>query len=88
MLVEQMRFDRRDVQKYLRERGSGLADLIEGERKKLAGDLLDRGELSLQEIASALGYTDVSNFSRAFRRWTGIAPSFWRERKESTKKTS
>lgn len=81
MLVEQMSFNRRDVQKYLRDRGSGLADLIEGERKKLACDLLDRGELSLQEIAAALGYTDVSNFSRAFRRWTGVAPSLWREKK-------
>ncbi len=88
MLVEQMGFNRRDVQKYLRDRGSGLAEMIEEERKKLAGELLEQREASLQEIAGALGYTDVSNFSRAFRRWTGMAPSFWRERKESRKKTS
>ncbi|TMV07780.1 AraC family transcriptional regulator [Ruegeria sediminis] len=78
-LVEQMGFNRRSVQKYLRERGSGLADLIEEERRKLAFNLLEQTDQSLEEISQALGYTDVSNFSRAFRRWSGVAPSNWRE---------
>lgn len=80
-LVSQMGFNRRDVQKYLRDRGSGLADLIEDERKQLACDLLERGAPKLEDVAQALGYTDVSNFSRAFRRWTGVAPSRWRDGK-------
>lgn len=78
-LVSQMGFNRRSVQKYLRERGSGLADMIEEERKKRACELLEQGDRSLEEIAQALGYTDVSNFSRAFRRWSGVAPSHWRD---------
>lgn len=68
LLVAQMGFNRRDVQKCLRDRGSGLADLIEEERKALACDYLSRGGHSLDKVARALGYTDVSNFSRAFRR--------------------
>ncbi|MXU64627.1 helix-turn-helix domain-containing protein [Rhodobacteraceae bacterium KN286] len=77
-LVAQMGFNRRAVQKYLRDRGSGLSDLIEEERQKLACELLDAQAMSVEEISDRLGYTDVSNFSRAFRRWTGLAPSRWR----------
>jgi len=35
-------------------------------------------ELSLEEIAERLGYSDVANFSRAFRRWTNVAPGAYR----------
>ena len=77
MLAKQMGFDRRKVQRFLRERGSGLSNLIEEERSSMACDLLGRGEHTLEEVARALGYTDVSNFSRAFRRWTGVPPSRW-----------
>lgn len=78
-LVAQMGFDRRKVQKFLRERGSGLSDLIEEERLNMARDLLGRGDHTLEDVAQALGYTDVSNFSRAFRRWTGVPPSRWKD---------
>ena len=36
---------------------------------------LQAGKLSVQEIAYTLGYNDPANFRRAFKRWTGRAPS-------------
>lgn len=39
--------------------------------------LLDRS-LTISQIAVDLGYSDVSNFSHAFRRWTGQPPSEFR----------
>ncbi|HET8707420.1 MAG TPA: helix-turn-helix domain-containing protein [Pseudomonadales bacterium] len=36
------------------------------------------GELSVQEIAYTLGYNDVANFRRAFKRWEGVPPSEYR----------
>ncbi len=40
--------------------------------------LVDRG-LSLSEIGWMLGFSDQSAFTRAFRRWTGVPPSRFRE---------
>ncbi|WP_408607397.1 helix-turn-helix domain-containing protein [Algiphilus aromaticivorans] len=35
--------------------------------------------ISPEKIATRLGYTNPSNFTRSFRRWTGMAPSAWRK---------
>lgn len=32
---------------------------------------------SVQQVAWLLGYADPSNFSRAFRKWTGVSPSVY-----------
>lgn len=34
--------------------------------------------MSIDEIAEHLGYSDPSNFGRAFRKWEGMSPSAWR----------
>ncbi|OBA47871.1 MULTISPECIES: AraC family transcriptional regulator [Nocardia] len=39
--------------------------------------LLD-GSMSVSEIAGDLGYSDLTNFSHAFKRWTGRSPSKFR----------
>jgi AraC-like DNA-binding protein len=46
-------------------------ELVEETRLDLAQRYLADPELTLTETAFLLGYSDLSAFSRAFKRWTG-----------------
>lgn len=63
------------LQQRLSERGTGFHTLMEETRCELAMGYLQQPDLTITEIAFLLGFTDASNFSRAFKRWTGKAPS-------------
>lgn len=54
-------------------------DLLNDARRELALSYLRQGR-SAAEITCLLGFADPSNFTRAFKRWTGMAPTPWRER--------
>jgi AraC-like DNA-binding protein len=47
-------------------------------RMQLAAGLLSNGSAPMIEIATRVGYGSEAAFSRAFKRWVGIAPSAWR----------
>jgi AraC-like DNA-binding protein len=50
-------------------------------RRQRALLLLDNRALSIGEIATKLGYSELPNFTRAFRKWTGQTPAAYRARK-------
>ena len=58
------------------ERRARLLDDLRRERALLLGD--NRG-LSNSEIAIKLRCTELPNFTRAFRKWTGVTPIAYRE---------
>jgi AraC-like DNA-binding protein len=72
----------RTLQRRLRESGLSYSELVEQTRCELACRLLDRPGAKAADVARALGYTDPSSFSRAFRRWTGMSPSAYRNRNQ------
>jgi len=47
-------------------------------RLRRAADWLQHTDRPVVEIALDLGYSDASNFTRAFRRQTGVSPSTFR----------
>jgi AraC-like DNA-binding protein len=49
-------------------------------REVIANHLLRDSALNLAQIAQRLGYSDATAFSRAYRNWTGTAPSAVRNR--------
>lgn len=51
----------------------------QGLRRREAEDLLADADRPLADIARSLGFADAFAFSKAFRRWTGEAPSRWRK---------
>jgi len=50
-------------------------------RKTLALNLLENETLALAEIAFSLGYSEVSAFNHAFRRWVGQSPGDYRRQR-------
>lgn len=63
------------LQRRLAERGYSFSDLVEEIRCDLAMVYLSQAHLSLGDIASLLGYSEPSAFTRAFCRRYGIPPS-------------
>ncbi|WP_176550465.1 AraC family transcriptional regulator [Bacillus sp. AFS037270] len=41
--------------------------------------LIQQPDVSLKEISNRLGYTNLSHFSRQFKRWTGFSPTEFRK---------
>jgi AraC-like DNA-binding protein len=73
-----LRVSSRTLKRRLSLQGVTYSDLLEVKRREVALLLLRSPSLSLDEVAEQLGYSDVANFSRAFRRWTGVAPGAYR----------
>ena len=68
----------RTLTRRLAEDGLTPAGLVEELRQQLASAYLAEHAFSLGRITYLLGYSDLSAFTRAFRRWTGRTPSKWR----------
>ncbi len=68
----------RTLRRNLAREGSSYQTLIIDEKRKLATQLLSQGDLSIQAIADACGFTETPNFSAAFKRWTGKTPTDYR----------
>ncbi|MDF3813316.1 MULTISPECIES: AraC family transcriptional regulator [Rhodopseudomonas] len=56
----------------------GFRDLKDRVRSAAAVNLLQYSQSPIDEIAAALGFSEVSTFHRAFRRWTGRTPGEFR----------
>lgn len=65
----------RTLHRRLEDEGLTFRVIQEEVRHALAVQHLKAGKLSIQEIAYALGYTEIANFRRAFKRWEGVPPS-------------
>ncbi|ACY18494.1 transcriptional regulator, Fis family [Haliangium ochraceum DSM 14365] len=65
----------RTLQRRLTEHGLNFQQMLDETRNSEALHLLHGTELSISEISARLGYADTKSFRRAFRRWTGAAPS-------------
>lgn len=78
-IADELHMAPRTLRRRLAELGTGFHEIVEQIRRGKAVESLVAGVLSIDEIAAQLGYSDPSNFGRAFRRWTGTSPTAWRE---------
>lgn len=64
----------RTMQRKLQDEGVTYHEVADSVRKTLALQYLAAGSHPVKEISYLLGYNELSAFSRAFKRWTGVAP--------------
>lgn len=69
----------RRLRRQLHQLGLSHSDLVQQCQHLVAERLLADAGLSLKQVADTLGFSSVSTFHRAFRRWAGVTPSAWRE---------
>ena len=70
---------KRSLQRKLAEKGTRYAEVRDRARFDAAKRLLRDPARQVTDIAYALGYSDPTNFARAFRRIAGISPRQYRQ---------
>jgi AraC-like DNA-binding protein len=64
----------RTLRNQLTREATSYRQLVEQMREQLAEELLATARLSVEEIATRLGYRESSSFIAAFKRWKGMPP--------------
>jgi AraC-like DNA-binding protein len=68
----------RTLQRRLAERGTCFESIVRQVRMGRALALLEQPALTIDAVASKLGYSNSGAFHRAFRAWTGVTPGTYR----------
>jgi len=77
-VAEMLSVHRRTLSRRLNGAGINFRAIANQARFEIARQLLEDTDISLGQIAAALGYSEASAFTRAFGRWSGQTPSAWR----------
>jgi AraC-like DNA-binding protein len=67
------------LQRQLQDEGVSYRDVLDSTRRRLAESYLKDRKYSHAQIAFLVGFSDQSNFSRAFKRWTSMSPKQFQE---------
>ena len=76
----------RNFQRKLEQAETNYKTLLNEVRYEMASDYLSSSDYQIIQIAYFLGFSDPSNFGRAFKRWTGLSPQHFRQNSLNTKR--
>jgi AraC-like DNA-binding protein len=77
-VADELGMSSRSLRRKLGELDTSFKGVLDDVRRRLAIDYLQNSKLTLEEITALLGYTESTNFRRAFKLWTGHPPSHYR----------
>ena len=78
-VAESLNMSARTLQRRLSDENTTYKSVLEDTRRQLAERFIRDRTLTLNEITYLLGFSEISSFSRSFRRWTGMAPTVYRQ---------
>ena len=81
-VAEEFGISGRTLQRNLSAENTSFNQLVKDIQKIMTFNYLEAKELSIDEIAYLVGYTETSSFYRAFKKWTGKTVSQYQKEKE------
>jgi AraC-like DNA-binding protein len=78
-LAHRLNLSLRTLQRRLAKAGTSYSELLDEARRELALRYIGEDRMSIKETTYLLGFSEPANFTRAFRRWTGMSPSSFRQ---------
>jgi AraC-like DNA-binding protein len=74
----------RTLHRHLADEGLSYQSIVDGMRQAVATELLENTHLGIKQVAERTGFADATSFRKAFRKWTGRAPSNFRSARDLT----
>ena len=75
-----MPFEKRTMQRRLKEEGTSYRSLLNEVRVELAKDWLSNSDIPITRLAERLQYSGLATMTRAFKTQTGFSPKAWRNK--------
>lgn len=78
LIAERLHMSSRTLKRRLQDAGTTYQKIKDDERCRKAMYLLESTGDNLEKIAEQLGYSDASNFTKAFKNWADLSPNEFR----------
>jgi len=79
MLASAFNVSSRTLRRQLAALGTSYQKILNKVRCQLAIEYLTKTDLSIEDISNLLGFSDVTNFRHAFKKWLNRTPSYYRK---------
>ena len=77
-VAQSLAVSERTLRRYLRSMNTSYSAILQQVRQEISQQALIHSDLTVDEIAAKLGYSETTNFRHAFRRWVGCSPQVFR----------
>lgn len=79
-IAERLSMSSRTLKRRLQEAGTTYQKIKDDEQCRKAMSLLESTQDTIERIAEQLGYSDASNFTKAFKTWADLSPNEFRNK--------
>ncbi len=83
MLASAFHISSRTLRRQLANLDTSYQKILNKVRCQLSIEYLTQTQISIEDISSLIGFSDVTNFRHAFKKWVGKTPSFYRKNYQS-----
>ena len=79
VICEKLNMTPQTLRRRLKDENTSYQEIKDSIRKDASVFYLSKQELTIDEIAMLMGFSEASSFHRAFKKWTGKTPSVYRQ---------